>query len=99
VGQHPEDQKPVGVYEGKFGPYVKHGKDNASLRKEQDPATLTLEQAMELLNERAAAKGGKAKGGKARDGAKASKAPKAASKAKGKGKGKSAKAAAEPAAG
>lgn len=97
VGQHPEDQKPVGVYEGKFGPYVKHGKDNASLRKEQDPATLTLEQAMELLNERAAAKGGKAKGGKARDGAKAAKAPKAASKAKGKGK--SAKAAAEPAAG
>jgi DNA topoisomerase-1 len=62
VGPHPEDQKPIGLYEGKYGPYVKHGSKNASLRKDQDPAKLTLEEAIALLNERAGKSGGK--GGK-----------------------------------
>jgi DNA topoisomerase-1 len=40
---------------GKFGPYAKHGKVNATLPKDRDPAETTLEEAVELL----AAKSGK----------------------------------------
>ena len=37
------------LHQGRFGPYVRHGRDNASLRKGHDPAQLTLEQAVQLL--------------------------------------------------
>jgi DNA topoisomerase-1 len=49
LGDHPKDKKPVTLYEGKFGTYVKHGKTNATLPKGSDPNTFTLEQALELL--------------------------------------------------
>lgn len=70
VGAHPETGKSIGIYEGKYGPYIKHASTNASLPKETKPEALTLEQAIELL---AARKGGKNK-------KRASKAPKNASK-------------------
>jgi DNA topoisomerase-1 len=60
------------LYSGRFGPYLKHGRQNASLRKGQDPEALTLEQAVALLQEKAAK-------GKAATGA-----PKPASKARGR---------------
>ncbi len=62
VGPHPEDAQPIGLYEGKYGPYVKHGSTNASLHKDQDPAQLTVEQAVALLNERGDKKGDSKKG-------------------------------------
>jgi DNA topoisomerase-1 len=62
LGAHPEDKKTVAVYSGRYGPYVKHGKTNATIPSSIDPATLTLEQAIELL----VAKTAKAGGGKAR---------------------------------
>ena len=66
LGPHPKDKKPVVLYRGRFGPYLKHGKLNASLRKGHDPDTLTLEQAVTLLQEKAAkGKGKAAAGGKA----------------------------------
>ncbi len=66
LGPHPKDKKPVVLYRGRFGPYLKHGKQNASLRKGHDPDTLTLEQAVTLLQEKAAKGKGKATaGGKA----------------------------------
>jgi DNA topoisomerase-1 len=40
--------------EGRFGPYVTDGESNASLRKGDDPADLTVERAAELLAERRA---------------------------------------------
>ena len=40
--------------EGRFGPYVTDGETNASLRKGDDPATVTLDRALELLAERRA---------------------------------------------
>lgn len=49
LGPHPADQKPVAVYEGQYGPYVKHGTVSASLPKGTDPRAVTLAQALELL--------------------------------------------------
>jgi DNA topoisomerase-1 len=46
LGLHPEDQKPIQVLEGKFGPYVKHKSVSASIPKEQAPDSVTLEQAL-----------------------------------------------------
>jgi DNA topoisomerase-1 len=39
----------VQVNIGRFGPYVKYGKNYVSLKKEDDPYTVTLERAMELI--------------------------------------------------
>ena len=49
VGLHPDDQKPIGVYEGRYGPYVKHGKDNATIQAPHTPDSITLEQALAFL--------------------------------------------------
>ncbi len=73
LGEHPEDQKPVTLHEGRFGPYVKHGKINASLPKGEEPDRLTMEAAVALLAAKAA-KGGAKKGGKRTVKKKASKA-------------------------
>jgi DNA topoisomerase-1 len=43
------------VKDGRFGPYVTDGETNASLRKGDDVATLTVERAAELLADRRAA--------------------------------------------
>ncbi len=87
VGRHPKDGNPIALHKGRFGFYVKHGRQNASLPKAQDPEQLTVEQAVELLAKRASKdKGaGKAKGRKGGDGA--GKAPrKPARKAQAKGR-------------
>lgn len=60
LGKHPSDDQPINVFEGRYGPYVKHGKTNATLPKDIAPDAVTLEQAIELINARAA-KGGKTK--------------------------------------
>ncbi len=54
LGEHP-DGGPVTIKAGRYGPYVAHGKVNATLPKEADPTTLTLEGAVALLNARASA--------------------------------------------
>jgi DNA topoisomerase-1 len=61
LGPHPEDQAPVQIFEGRYGPYVKHGSVNATLPKETDPGSVTIEQALQLLAAKAAS-GGKAGG-------------------------------------
>ena len=55
LGKHPGDNQPVALYSGRYGPYVKHGKVNATLPDKDMISTVTLEEAVELL----AAKGGK----------------------------------------
>jgi len=57
LGKHPADNQPVALYSGRYGPYVKHGKVNATLPDEGMITTVTLEEAVELL----AAKSGKGK--------------------------------------
>ena len=37
VGRHPKDGKPIALHKGRYGLYVKHGRQNASLPKAQDP--------------------------------------------------------------
>jgi DNA topoisomerase-1 len=56
LGPHPEDQAPVALYDGQYGPYVKHGTVSASIPKGSDPQRVTLKDAVELL----AAKRGRA---------------------------------------
>ena len=62
LGAHPADGEPVTLWEGRYGPYVKHGDVNASLPKGTAPEGFTLEQAVPLLAERAAAGPSKKKG-------------------------------------
>jgi DNA topoisomerase-1 len=62
LGNHPEDGGPVQIFEGKFGPYVKHSTANATIPKDTDISTVTLEQAIEWLAAKAA-KGGTGKKG------------------------------------
>ena len=52
LGADPISGKSMVVKEGRFGPYVTDGETNASLRKGDDPETLTVERAAELLAER-----------------------------------------------
>jgi len=88
LGEHPEDQKPVTLNSGRFGPYVKHGKDMASLTRSDDPDSLTLERALELIRakqEKQAASGGKSGGGKSA-GKSSARKPAAKTKAKPKAK-------------
>ncbi|NQE63110.1 type I DNA topoisomerase [Caulobacter sp. RHG1] len=59
LGNHPEDGKPVRVLSGRFGPYIKHGDTNANVPKGKDPASITMEEAVALIAERAAKGGGK----------------------------------------
>ena len=69
LGAHPRDGAPVNLFEGRYGPYVKHGDVNASLPKGVDPEAFTLEQAVPLLAEREAAGPVKKKGARGRPGA------------------------------
>ncbi len=61
LGNHPSDGEPVGVYDGRYGPYVKHGAVNASLPKSVSVEEITLEKAIPLLEAQAAKKAGAAK--------------------------------------
>jgi DNA topoisomerase-1 len=54
LGEDPVSGKPVVVKDGRFGPYVTDGEVNATLRKDDDPATLTQERAAELLADKRA---------------------------------------------
>ncbi len=49
LGAHPDDGEAVNIYEGPYGPYIKHGKTNVSLPEGQSAADLTLSTALELL--------------------------------------------------
>ena len=49
LGDHPQDKKPVELYHGPYGHYVKHGKVNAGIPKDKDPEKVTLPEALELL--------------------------------------------------
>ena len=81
LGPHPEDGKPVALFKGRYGPYVKHGRTNASLPKGVGQDEITLDEAVALLASRAA-KGGGRKGARKAPKKGAEKAPKKASRAR-----------------
>ena len=49
LGNHPDSGDPVNVMDGRYGPYVKHQKTNATLPRGTDPEKITLEEALELV--------------------------------------------------
>ncbi len=57
LGPHPDDGAPVNIMKGKYGPYVKWGKVNATIPDTTEPDDVTVEFALQLLAERAAKKG------------------------------------------
>lgn len=57
LGEHAENGGPVNVMDGRYGPYVKWEKVNATLPKGTEPDDVTMEMAIELINEKAAKKG------------------------------------------
>ena len=59
LGKHPEDEAPVNVYDGPYGPYIKHNKTNVSVPEGQKIENLTLEIVLPLLAEKTATKGKK----------------------------------------
>ncbi|MFN3293187.1 MAG: type I DNA topoisomerase [Gemmobacter sp.] len=72
LGDHPEGGT-VSVMPGRYGPYVKWAKVNATLPRDEAPETITLERALELIAEKAARTPAKGKA-RARPAAKAEKA-------------------------
>ncbi len=79
LGEHP-DGGPVQVMPGRYGPYVKWAKVNATLPKEIEPEDMTLELALPLI-EAKASKGGKKKAAPKKAAAKRPAAKKPAAKA------------------
>ena len=54
LGEHPDGGGKVQVLSGRYGPYVKHAKINATIPKDSDPEKVTLEEALTLIAARAA---------------------------------------------
>ena len=82
LGEDPETASPVVVRSGRFGPYVTDGTTNASLRKGDEPETITIERAAELLADRRAAGPPVKRSARAAKATKATKAAKAKKTAK-----------------
>ncbi len=74
LGAHPRTEAEIKLMEGRFGPYVTDGTTNATLPKTLAPDQLTLEEAAQLIDDRAA-KGPAAKKGRGRKPAAKKKAP------------------------
>ena len=54
LGPHPETKEPLQVLNGRYGPYVKSGKINASLPKDMEPGDVSVDFAVDLIAKRAA---------------------------------------------
>ncbi|MCV2888252.1 type I DNA topoisomerase [Ruegeria aquimaris] len=61
LGEHPELGGAVNVLNGRYGPYVKWEKVNATLPKDVEPANVTMEMAVALIAEKSTKKGTKKK--------------------------------------
>ena len=59
LGEHPEAGGAVNVFKGKYGPYVKWEKINATIPDTVEIEDLTMAQAVDLIAERAAKSGKK----------------------------------------
>ncbi|HPF47856.1 MAG TPA: topoisomerase C-terminal repeat-containing protein [Emcibacteraceae bacterium] len=85
LGPHPDGDNNILVMDGRYGPYVKYNRINATIPKDKDPQSITIEEALELIKARAE------KGKKTKAPAKTAPKKKAKAKAKPKAKPKKAK--------
>jgi DNA topoisomerase-1 len=53
LGEHPESGGAVSIMDGRYGPYVKWEKVNATLPKDVEPKDVTMEMAVQLITEKA----------------------------------------------
>ena len=81
LGDHPTKGGPIVVKNGRYGPYVSHAGVNATLTGDKTPETVTLEEAVGLIDARAESGGGSRARRKAPPRKAASGAKKKASKA------------------
>ncbi len=82
LGKHPEDEEPIGIFDGRYGPYVKYKKINATIPKDKEVEKVTLEEALQLIEEKAAKKGVKKKATKKKTATATAKKKKKSSKKK-----------------
>ena len=54
LGEHPTEGGPVNVMDGRYGPYIKFGKINATLPKDVEPGDVTMDMAVALIAEKSA---------------------------------------------
>jgi DNA topoisomerase I len=73
LGPHPDGGGPIQIMSGRYGPYVKFGKVNATLPKDRTPEEVTLDEAVALI----AAKAGKTGKASSKKPAKRARKPKA----------------------
>jgi DNA topoisomerase-1 len=95
LGEHPELGGKVEVLSGRYGPYIKHGKVNATIPKGKEPESVTMEEAVKLIAARmesGGAKKGRGAATKKTAKPKAAAATGKAKAAKANGEGKKAKA-------
>ena len=55
VGDHPKTGESLILKEGRYGPYISDGKVNASLPKDSSIESLTLEEAVQIIDKKRAA--------------------------------------------
>ena len=53
LGTHPDDGETINIYDGPYGPYIKHGKTNVSIPEGQTVENVTLAEALNLLSAKA----------------------------------------------
>ena len=51
LGVHPESKENIMLYFGPYGPYLKYGKKNISIKNAQDPLSISLSEAIRLISE------------------------------------------------
>ncbi|MBT5002624.1 MAG: type I DNA topoisomerase [Tateyamaria sp.] len=52
LGEHPTEGGPVSVMKGKYGPYIKWEKINATIPKDLEPENVTMDMAIQLIAEK-----------------------------------------------
>ncbi|MFV1495168.1 type I DNA topoisomerase [Phaeobacter sp. JH20_02] len=61
LGEHPESGGAISIMDGRYGPYIKWEKVNATLPKDVEPKDVTVEIALQLISEKAGKSGAKKK--------------------------------------
>ena len=64
LGEHPDEGGAIAIMDGKYGPYVKWQKVNATIPENISPDELTVAQAVDLIAEKSAKKGGRKRSAK-----------------------------------